>query len=147
METAIVGKLEQPASVEFDPIIVPVAAYTAGGEEVIERFQFRPVMPFGAIMRAFEQIQPDGILANGPILKFLQKSLMEGDRERFLEFLDRDDLMIDAELIVDVYRTVTEVWAARPTRPRSGLRSPSPALKRTSRAAARSKASTSKSSR
>lgn len=147
MEIPIVGKVEAPESRELDPLIVPVAAYTATGKEVIERFAFRPTIPLGAVMRAFEQIQPNGALGNGPILKFLQKCLLPDDRERFLEFLDRDDLEIEAQLIVDIYTAVMEFWAARPTLPRSASASGTPQQKRTSRAAARSKASTSKSSR
>lgn len=138
METEIVGREKQPEALE--PITVPVAAYTLGGEEVVERFRFRPVMPAGAIIRAFRQIQPDGALATGPVLEFLEKSMMPEDRDRFQEFLDRDDLMIEAELISDIYRTVNEVWSARPTRPQSGSRSTGSAAKRTSRAAARSAA-------
>jgi hypothetical protein len=143
MRTEIVGHRES-APDALEPIIVPVAAYKLDGTEVIEEFSFRPVMPAGAVIRAFRAIQPNGILATAPILDFLSKSLMSEDRERFLEFLDRDDLMIEAQLISDVYQTVTEVWAARPTKPRSGSSSGTSQRKRTSTGAARAAASRSK---
>jgi hypothetical protein len=142
LETEIVGRVQDPQAQAFDPIVVPVAAYSIEGKEVIERFQFRPVMPAGAVIRAFRSIQPNGVLATAPILDFLTKSLLnESERERFLEFLDRDDLMIEADLITAVYETVTEVWSARPTRLRSVSASGGSPARRTSRAAARSRAS------
>ena len=147
METEIVGRVENPQERSTDPIVVPVAAYTLEGKEVVEKFRFRPVMPAGAVIRAFRAIQPNGVLATGPILDFLQKSLLADDRERFLEFLDRDDLMIEAQLISQIYETVTEVWSGRPTRRPSASASGGSPTKRTSRAGARSRASASKTSR
>lgn len=160
MRTEIVGQVADPEVQEFDPIIVPIAAYTAAGEEVIEEFAFRPVMPAGAMIRAFRSIQPNGVLATGPILDFLTKSLMShvehdeldddgepvvtNDRERFLEFIDREDLMLEMQLITDVYQTVTQVWSDRPTRRPSGSASGGSPTKRTSQAGVRSKASASK---
>ncbi len=149
METEVVGRVQDPEAQAFEPLIVPVAAYKLDGTEVVERFEFRPVMPAGAVIRAFSAIQPNGVLAVAPILDFLNRSLLnESERKRFMAFLDSDDLMIEAELITAVYETVTEVWAARPTRLRSVSASGGPATKRTSRANARSAASrTSKGSR
>lgn len=146
METDIVGRRD-PSEDLPEPITVPIAAYTLDGEEVLERFAFRPVMPAGAVIRAFRSIQPNGVLATGPILDFLEKSLMPEERERFQQFLDRDDLMIEADLLSDIYRTVTEVWTERPTRRRSGSASSGSPTRRTSRGAARAAASTSKRSR
>jgi hypothetical protein len=142
VETEIVGRIENPEDRVREPIVVPVAAYKLDGTEIIERFNFMPVMQAGAVLRAFEAIQPNGVLAAGPIIKFLQKSLVAEDKERFIEFLDRDDVVIEAELISKVYQTVTEVWSARPTRRQSGSSNGGAAAKRTSRAAARSAAST-----
>lgn len=141
MRTEIVGRVADTDVQEYEPIVVPVAARTLDGVEVIEEFAFRPVMPAGAMLRAFESIQPNGVLGNAPVMKFLQKALMPDDREPFMEFMDRDDLMIEAQLIVDVYTAVTEVWSGRPTRPSSASASGGSQTKRTSRAGQRSRAS------
>jgi len=139
-EIEVVGRKEAPPT--FEPIIVPVAAYDILGQETVESFAFRPVMPAGAVITAFRAIQPNGVLASGRVMEFLDKSLLNDlERKRFQEFLDRDDLMIDADLIVEVYQAVTEEWTARPTRPRSGSGSGGSPTKRTSSGRRRSAAS------
>ncbi|MGP0048501.1 MAG: hypothetical protein ACLPZR_06565 [Solirubrobacteraceae bacterium] len=143
METEIVGRVADPETRKLEPITVPIAAYTIDGEEVVERFEFRPVMPAGAMLRAFQAISPNGVLSSGPIGELLERSLLnEDERARFRAFLDRDDLQIPAELLVDIYRTVTAAWSGRPTPRRSGSAPGGSQTKRTSRAGQRSRAST-----
>jgi len=137
-ELAIVGRVENPETIEVDPIILPVCAYTLDREEVIERFPFRPIMPLG-VAALMERVAGQHIAVN-TVLACLHDCLVADAVERWEAFLGRDDLLIDAETISKGWASLLEAYGRRPT-----LRSPKSSRTgrrsgRTSKAAAASAA-------
>lgn len=136
----VVGQQENP---EVEPVVVPVAAYTIKtGKEVIERFAFRPTMPPGVlafIERMGGRLQLDASnIGEGVVnstLAALQDCLMGDERERWHEWIGRDDLVIEATTIVELFKALFEEYAERPTRPRSSSGGTGSRAKPTSKAA------------
>lgn len=123
----IVGRVD-PESLDLDPVVIPVAAYRIDTrEEVVEEFAFKPTMPTG-VLALIERLGgrltidptggPEGAL--NPVLVALSDCLMPEDRERWTEFLESDDLHIQAETIGEVFKALMEHYGRRPTRRSSG---------------------------
>ncbi|HXT91160.1 MAG TPA: hypothetical protein VN714_18060 [Trebonia sp.] len=137
-ELEIVGRVENPETIEVDPIILPVCAYTLEREEVIERFPFKPIMPLG-IAALMERVAGQEIPVN-TVLVCLRDCLIADAVERWETFLGREDLLIDAETISRGWAALLGAYGRRPT-----LRSPGSSRTgrrsgRTSKAAAASAA-------
>lgn len=144
-ELGLVGQIDNP---DVEPVTVPIAAYMIKtGKEVIERFSFKPTIPPGVlalIERLGGRLSLDG---NGgaegvmnPALVALQDCLMADSRERWHEWIGRDDLVIEADTVANVLKALMEYYAERPTRSRSASSGTGPRAKRTSKAAAPSTA-------
>jgi len=147
MDPIVVGRVENPEQLDLQPLEIEVVGYTLERKEVAETFRFRPVPPTGAALAIVRQTMPNGNVPLGPVLDYLDKCLLEEDQQRFQDYLNRDDVMIEQAAVIDLYTALTEFYTARPTRPPSDSASTGSSAKRTSRAAARSAASPSKTSR
>jgi hypothetical protein len=143
----VIGRVTDPQDLDLEPLSITLCGYTLEHEEVSETFRFRPTVPTGAALEIIRHTGPDGNVPVGIVLDYVDKCLLEADQAPFRAFLDRDDVMIQGNALVDLYQSLLELYSARPTRRPSGSASTSPLAKRTSRAAARSAASKSKSSR
>jgi hypothetical protein len=150
MDPIKIGQLspEEVEQRDLNPVEVELYGYMLDTrEEVSETFRFRPTVPAGAALDIMRHTGINGEIPLAQAINYLDKCLLEADVEPFATFLNRPDLMIEGEVIVAVYRALTEHYTARPTPRPSGSRSSGSPAKRTSRAAARSAASRSKSSR
>jgi hypothetical protein len=142
MELEPVGRVDNPDALDMSPIVVPIVGYTLDKQEVTQRVRFVPVQPAGPGL--------DVITATGnedasvvAILRYLEACVLPDDREVWVEFLHRPDVMVEQVTLVKVFQALTEVYAGRPTIPSadsSGGRTPDDT---TSAAAARSQDSTS----
>ncbi|HWF25177.1 MAG TPA: hypothetical protein VG275_07010 [Solirubrobacteraceae bacterium] len=147
MEPIVIGRVENPSEQDLTPQEITLVGYTLEREEVSETFRFRPVVPAGAQLEIIRHTDQAGNVALPPVIAFVEECLLEDELDAFRAFLHRPDVMIEQGTIIGLYRALTEYYAARPTRRPSASASTGQPAKRTSRAAARSAASRSKTSR
>lgn len=146
MELEPVGRVENPQELDLDPIIVPIVGYTLQREEVIERFSFRPVIPWEQFLDLADAQMTGGGVQAGVLRRFLQDCLLAEDRDRWHEFTRRDDVIVDPSTWAAAYQALMEVYEARPTMPRSASTGGGGKTKRTSRAASQGRARASRAS-
>lgn len=147
MELEPIGRAENPEALNLEPIVAPIVAYTHDGKEHVEKFPFKPVMPAGAMAAMVRNVGPNGELPVNILLACLQRCLMPDAAERWETWIDSDELNIEHTTLAQLFDQLVRIYGDRPTRRRSGSASGGPPAKRTSRAAARSAASRSKTSR
>lgn len=135
-----IGRAPDPDELDLDPIIVPLVAYREDKTEVVEEFPFRPVMPPGAQAALIRNAGPNGELPANIVQAVLDRCLDPDARERWHEFLDREDLIILQETLGDVLNALYEAYTRRPTRQRSGSGGAGPRAGQTSKARRRSAA-------
>lgn len=140
-EPLVIGRVDNPEELDLEPLALTLVGYTLEAQEVAETFRFRPTIPTGAALNVIRHTGQDGNVPLGPVLDYVDKCLLEPDQEPFRAFLDRDDVMIQGNALVDLYRALVEFYSARPTQPPSASASTGSRAKRTSRAGARSAAS------
>ncbi len=144
MELEPIGRVDNLEDFDLDPIVVPIVGYTIDKEEVIQPIRFRPVQPTGAGLAILRQTRPDGNVPIGPVLHFLDECIMFDDRDLWEKFVNDETIFIEQTTLIELYKRLTEVYAARPTTRRSASPGTRPSSTPTSRAVARSRASTSK---
>ena len=140
-EPIVIGRVENPEALDLEPLELTLVGYTLEHEEVAETFRFRPVVPTGAALDIIRHTDSQGNIPMGPVLDYVDKCLLEADQEPFRTFLDRNDVMIQGDALIELYRTLTRYYSSRPTRPPSDSASTGSPTKRTSRGDARSRAS------
>lgn len=146
----VIGRLssEELDQRPSEPIGLEMYGYTyEGHEEVKETFRFRPTVPAGAALDIMRHTSADGNIPLSQAVKYIDECILDADAQAFHDFLYRKDLMIEAGVLIEVYRGLTEAYTGRPTRRPSASASGGSTAKRTSVAAARSAASTSKRNR
>lgn len=136
-ELKVVGRIADPDKLDTEPIVLPVCGYTLDKEEVIEKFPFRPLMPLG-IAALCERLANQEMAFN-TVLVCLRDCLVPDALERWEAFVNRDDLMIDAETIATGWKQILEAYGRRPTLRSSGSSRTGRRSARTSKAAASSK--------
>ena len=142
-----IGRVENPQELDVEPITIPVVGYTTGRKEVCEEFNFHPSLPWGNTFDMFEAENGSGPKPGG-VIKWLYNCLLDDDeRERFRAFCKREDVIIAQQTMEDIFQSLAETYAARPTLPRSASTGGGASTKRTSQAASRASASRSKNSR
>jgi hypothetical protein len=139
-ELAPIGTVRDPD--QFEPIVVPVVAQNIRtGKEIVEKFTFRPIITMG-VQNQLEQHATTGrdmtLVTTVACLKTL--IMDEKEQSRWTEFVDRQDLALDAQTITDVFIALVEHYGERPTRPSSASSSSGGRSGRTSKAARSSKA-------
>lgn len=141
MDPIQIGRLT-PEEVEqrnLEPVEIEIYGYMYDTrEEVKGTFRFRPTVSAGAALDVMRNTGANGNIPLSQAVKYLDESVLEGDEQPFREFLYRKDLMIEGDVIIAVYRALTEFYTARPTPRPSASRSGGSPAKRTSRANARS---------
>jgi hypothetical protein len=147
VDPIVIGRIADPAQLDLDPLELVLVGYTLEREEVSQPLRFRPVIPAGAQLEVIRHTLPNGNVPAPQVIAFVEECVLAEDLDAFREFLHRPDVMIASETVIELYRTLTEFYAARPTRQRSASASGGQRARRTSRAAARSAASASKSAR
>lgn len=123
-ELPVIGQQENP---DVEPITIPIAAYAIkSGKEIVEKFAFKPTLPapvLALVERMGGRLQIDAAnLGNGIVsetMTCLKTCVMADERDRWDEWIDREDISIEAETLVEVFKALFEEYAERPTRPRS----------------------------
>jgi hypothetical protein len=145
MELEPIGDIE--GGIDIDPITIPVVAWSlTTGKKAIEKFEFRPTLPYGASFALYDSVDGKGDPRPGRVVNYICKCLMPADLERWKAFLDSDELMVEQDTISTVFTTLTEIYSARPTLPRSSSSPTGKPTKATSPAASRARASRSRKS-
>lgn len=147
MQLQPIGRVEDPQTLDLEPIVVPVVGYDKDHAEHIEEFRFRPIQPTGASLKVLREQDEQGNVPVKTVLTFLDKCLMAEDHDRWEAFLDDPHVFVGQDTIVALYEAVMQVYAERPTVRQSASRSGAAISKRTSGGAARGRPSTGKGSR
>ncbi len=143
-EFPVFGRRDDPEAIPHDPLLVPLAGYTADGKEVVETFHFRPTEALGAAMEILHQGDAQGNVGFRPVSAYLDRAVTPDDREAWHAFLDRDDLTIEGSALLRIFEALTAHYAGRPTQLRSGSANGRARTRGTSVAGPRSTASTSR---
>lgn len=139
-----VGRVEDPQELDLDPIEIPVVGYTLRREEAEETFSFRPVQPAGATIDILLSLTESGSVPVPKIMGFLQECLVTSDRDRWNDFLNDPDIMVEQSTLAQLYQALMEVYANRPTLRSSASGGGGRPVKRTSTAARAARASASR---
>jgi hypothetical protein len=143
MSELVFGRVDNPDDLDLAPIVVKIVGYTMGHEEVTETVRFRPMAPTWLSMDLARKHSATGQVNEADAGEFLDHCMLEEDRPKWVAFLSRDDLMIEMTTVLKVYNAISEVYVARPTTAPPVSSGGRAKTTRTSRAGARSRASTS----
>ena len=153
MELSAVGRVNNVDELDFEPITVPVIGYTKDKKEVEFKVRFRKEPPIGYSMEAMLSTHIDPKTKKPTIdiqlaMRYLDACVEEDCRDEWMEFLKRPDVTVRQETLADLYSSLMEVYSGdfptpQPPASHNGRVTP----KRTTRAAAKSTASTSGRSR
>jgi hypothetical protein len=115
-----VGRDNAPEA-KYEPVRIPVIGHTvADGEEVQETFEFRPTVNMGAALALIRRQRNEGAITFDSVLAYLESSMTPPNFEAFMTFLQRPDIEVHAQTIVDVQRLLAaEYLKDRPTVARS----------------------------
>lgn len=144
MDPVVFGRVDDPSELELDAPELTLVGYTLDKEEVSQAFRVRPMIPAGAQLEIVRHTLPDGSVPLPQVVDFVEECVLASDLDAFKAFLHRPDVMIEQGTIIELYRWLSEYYAARPTRRRSASASSGSQPRRTSRGAARARASRSK---
>lgn len=136
---AVIGHQKTPEPIE--PVVIPVAAYTASEPitEVIEEFQFKGFLP-PMVQRFLERAGASDLGIDGTLRCLNDLLVTQEERDRWIDFYQRDDLTLDAMDIAEMFKVLLEYYGKRPTRRSSGSSRTGGRSARTSKAAAPSAA-------
>jgi hypothetical protein len=118
VKLAPVGRVEDLDELDLDPLEVDIVGYTADKEEVVQAVRFRPLQPTGAALEVLRMTTPDGNVPIAPVMRFLDACILEEDRDLFREFTERPDVFIHQSALLDLFRSLSEHYGDRPTKPR-----------------------------
>jgi hypothetical protein len=137
-----VGREYAPTK-EYEPIHIPIIAHrVADRSEVLETFAFRGERGLGKTLVFERRVIEEGQLTYGLVLDYLESAALDGEFEKFKAFIDRADVEVHQQTIVDAQQLLAaEYQKGRPTPARSS--SGRSNAKRTSVAGSREKASAS----
>lgn len=138
------GRVENPEELDLEPIEIEITGYTLDREPVSQIVRFRPAMPVGSTIDIIRYTDAKGNVPQAKVIDFLDACPIDEDKELWKDFLDRTDVMIEFQTLLDVYMAVVEVYSARPFTLRSGSSGGTSSTKPTSKAAADYRASRSK---
>lgn len=142
MRLETVGRVANPEALDLEPIVVPVAAYTADHREVVQEFSFRAMPPAGPQLDVLRMMDAQGEVPAGAVVRFLDACLLPEDAARWKKYLDDPALYIQQSALVELYRALMELYSARPTMPQPSSQPGPGSTQPTSPAAAPSRAST-----
>jgi hypothetical protein len=131
----------------YEPIRIPIIGHAiTDGAEVMETFAFHGKRGFGKALVYDRRVREQGKVTYALVLDYLESAAADGEFDRLKAFIDRADIEVDAQTIVDAQQAlVAEYQKDRPTVARSsGGRSKQ---KQTSAAGSGGKGSTSTRSR
>jgi hypothetical protein len=144
MELAPVGKIvTDPNDLDLGPITVPIIGYketSKGNVEVVTKIRFARKIPFGFFKDALEKGIDLNAMKPTEYLEYLTVSVLDEDKEKFMELIFGDELYVERATIREVFKVVDEARAGRPTKRPSDSLPSTPATKKTIGRAAPSKA-------
>lgn len=138
-----IGLIEDPELVDAEPITIPVCGFNRKTKKsVCEEFNFVPTLPWGNTFDLIESAERGANIMAGNTVKWLRNCLIDDEeREHWREFLASTDVLIEQNTVEGVYQAVAEVYAARPTLPRTGSTGTGDSTTGTSKGASKKRAS------
>ena len=101
-------------SPNLEPVVQPIIAHLlTDGTEVIERFAFQPKLGVAARHYAETKTGQDADI----YVAVLTLMLMPAERDRFNEFVHRDDLLLEVDVLKEAFRALWGHYGRRPTQP------------------------------
>jgi hypothetical protein len=146
MELEEVGNIDE-AELDFEPVTIPIVGYTDAKEKVVTKIRFRRNAPAGFALDMIRAVDAKGNLTVLTALKYLDGCVYEADREAWEDLIHGKGVNISDSTISDVYTRLGEFYTGRPTSRRSGSSRGQSSTKQTTQRAAKSQASTKKTSR
>ena len=110
-----VGKIENPETLDFRPIVIPVYGYTEDGEERVFKFQFRAVQPFGRALEVMRTMNSKGNVDTVAAMKFLDDCVHSTCKQAWQDWLNDPDIYIQQSTLTAVYQRLMQEYATRPT--------------------------------
>jgi len=96
---------------EYEPL-----GFALNGED----FACRPALAGAALLDFVRRADSDsGSVAAEAIVSFLEDSLEEGERERFVAMIRDPEVIVEVETLGDIAGWLIEQYTTRPTKPRS----------------------------
>ncbi len=137
-----VGEIKDLASLDFEPLIVPIIGYNAKKEAVVTDIRFVGQVPAGAAIDMIRNADAEGNVDFNGILAYVDGCVLEQDREKWDDLLHGTKVIVVRQTLVDVYKAIAEFYTKRPIRQRSASSTGRSSTKPTSRAAASASKST-----
>ena len=142
-----VGRVDNPETLDKEPIVIPVIGYTATLAEVETEISFVGDQPAGASLDIIRAVDADGNVNARVCLLFVDNCVHPDSRKAWEDLLHRPDVKVSQETLIDLYIALGEAYSSRPSVQRSGSRAGRGSTKPTSRVVASAQKSASKTSR
>ena len=110
-----IGRVADPRSLNLEPIVVPVVAYTRDYQAREIELEFHPMAPTQAALEMIGSTDEKGDVTISVAFSYLQRCMLPESLERWQKFLADPDLEVPPQTVVGVYQGVCEVYAGRPT--------------------------------
>lgn len=146
MRLAPIGQVKDGEQLDIEPITIPVCGVDREkGETVCEEFAFRSTLPWGNTFALIEAVEQNANTMAGNTIKWLRNCLIsDKERERFQTFLISPTIEVEQSTIEGLYEALAEVYASRPTLPRTTSTGTGGQTEPTSKGSSAKPASTSK---
>lgn len=144
-----IGRLKNINEDTFKPHTISVVGYSDVGEEIITDIRFRAKPPFRFVLDMIRAGAEVTVKQPVDALNYLDQCVLKDDKESWEKLLDSEDVNVEWQTIVDVYVELIGLYSGNKKRPlakASSSRGGPSSTKRTSSGAAKSRASTSKTS-
>ena len=132
---------------EYEPITIPIVGYTNDLKEVTTEIDFRAAQALGTSLDLIRTMsvneKGETMIPIPAILEFLDAAILEESREDWDDLLHSDEINVEQGTLVTLYQTLAAQYTRRPTKQRSGSHNGRTTPRKTSRAAASAKKSTS----
>lgn len=110
-----VGKIENPETLDFRPIVIPVYGYTEDGEERVFKLQFRAVQPFGRALEVMRTMDNKGNVDTTAAMKFLDDCIHSTCKQSWQDWLNDPEIYIQQSTLILLYQSLMQEYASRPT--------------------------------
>ena len=142
MRLPAVGKIEDVAELDYEPVTIPIIGYTQKKKEVETDIDFVGSVPAGAIMDIISASDKNGNVNHVAALKYVDTCVHPDNREKWDALIHGATVNVSTDTIIEVYVKLGEYYANRPFKQRSGSRSGRGNSSTTTRGAAKSRVST-----
>ena len=145
-----IGVIEDLDEIDYEPITVPIVGYTNDKEQVTTDITFRAAQSLGSSLDLIRQMGIDDkgkpIIPIAAILEFLDAAILDTSRVAWDNLIRDEEVNVEQTTLVELYKILAAQYANRPTQQQSASHNGRTTPKKTSRAAASAKGSTSRAS-